>query len=81
MSDSQNSQNRKQGASTDAGEAEVQNAFDEANEQGFFGVTTDPTPNENYTFQGQAKGLPTPETDEKQAAKVLEHQRTLRTGE
>ncbi|MEJ7901904.1 MAG: hypothetical protein WKF63_08640 [Thermomicrobiales bacterium] len=48
----------------------MQQKFDEANEQGYFGVTTDPTPDENYTIQGQSAGKPTPETDPKQAAEV-----------
>jgi hypothetical protein len=68
-------------SSTDAGQAEVQDAFDAANEKGYFGVTTDPTPNENYTLQGAGKGLPTPETDDEQAAKVAAHQRKVARGE
>lgn len=52
-------------------EAEVmQQAEDKAAEQGFRGVDADPTPNENYTVAGVSAGKPTPETDEKQAAKV-----------
>ena len=47
----------------DAGEAEVQATFDEANERGYFGSVPDETPNENYTLQGQGAGKPTPETD------------------
>lgn len=35
----------------------------EAQEKGYHGFVTDPTPNENYTFTGQAKGAPTPETN------------------
>ncbi len=63
MLDNEKKQNQKQAASTDdVGQKEVQDSFDEANEQGFFGVTTDPTPNENYTLQGN--DLPTPETDD-----------------
>jgi hypothetical protein len=54
----------------DAGQAEVQDTFDEANEQGFFGTKVDSTPDENYTLQGVTSGKPTPETDEKQAQKA-----------
>ena len=46
----------------DAGQAEVQAKFDEANEKGYFGTTPDETPNENYTLKGVAAGKPTPET-------------------
>ena len=41
-----------------------------AQEQGFVGDEVDPTPNENYTVAGVTSGKPTPETDEKAAAKV-----------
>lgn len=61
----------------DAGQAEVQETVDQENDQGFVGVTTDPTPNENYTVAGVTAGKPTPETDPKQAAKVREHQANL----
>lgn len=47
----------------DAGQAEVQKNFDEANEKGYFGETPDDTPNENYTLQGVTSGKPTPETE------------------
>lgn len=59
----------------DAGQAEVQKNVDEETEQGFVGVEVDPTPNENYTVAGVTSGKPTPETDEKAAAKVNEVQR------
>ncbi len=61
--------NRK---SDDAGQAEVQQNFDEANEKGYFGEVPDPTPNENYTLQGVASGKPTPETDDKLRQKARE---------
>lgn len=48
----------------------VQQATDKAQEQGFYGVETDPTPNENYTVAGVTEGLPTPETDKDAAAKA-----------
>ena len=48
--------------SADAGQAEVQAKFDEANEKGYFGTTPDDTPNENYTLAGVTSGKPTPET-------------------
>jgi hypothetical protein len=49
---------------------DVQKRFDEANEKGFFGVTTDPTPDEHYTLDGVAAGKPTPETDRESAKKA-----------
>ena len=36
----------------DLGVAEVQKAVDVANEKGYVGVTTDPTPREAYTLSG-----------------------------
>jgi hypothetical protein len=45
----------------DAGQAEVQAKFDEANEKGYFGHTPDETPNENYTLKGVTSDKPTPE--------------------
>lgn len=47
----------------DAGQDEVQRRFDEAAEKGYFGVTPDETPNENYTLGGVIAGKPTPETE------------------
>lgn len=47
------------------GAAEVQHAMDKATEQGFIGVETDDTPNENYTIAGVTSGAPTPETTDK----------------
>ena len=47
----------------DAGQAEVQARFDEAEEKGYFGHTPDDTPNEHYTLSGVIAGLPTPETE------------------
>ena len=41
----------------------VQRATDKAQEQGFFGVEVDPTPNEHYSVAGVVEGKPTPETD------------------
>ena len=79
MSDNEKRQNQKTDASTDVGQKEVQESFDEANEQGFFGITTDPTPNEHYTLQGN--DLPTPETDPKLADKAAAHQRKIARGE
>ncbi len=40
----------------------LQSTLDEETTQGFRGVETDKTPNENYTVAGVTKGLPTPET-------------------
>lgn len=47
------------------GAEEVQHAMDKATEQGFIGVETDDTPNENYTVAGVTSGAPTPETTDK----------------
>ncbi len=49
--------------SADAGQAEVQARFDEANKKGYFGVSPDETPAENYTLKGVTSGKPTPETE------------------
>ncbi len=57
---------------TDAAAKQVQEAVDQETEQGFRGVEVDPTPNENYTLKGVTAGKPTPETDEKAAAKAAE---------
>jgi len=40
-------------------------ALAKEHDQGFSGVETDPTPNENYTVAGVVAGKPTPETDQK----------------
>ncbi|MEW1803205.1 hypothetical protein ACIGO7_35315 [Streptomyces virginiae] len=50
--------------------AAIQKAFDKAQEQGFFGVETDPTPNEHYTVAGVVEGKPTPETNKDAAAEA-----------
>lgn len=57
----------------DIGEAEVQEKVDEENAQGFRGYRTDPTPLENYTVKGVTSGAPTPETDERAAARAAMH--------
>ncbi len=54
---------KQQNATTDSVETQVQQMVDEQTEQGFIGIKSDPTPNENYTIAGVTKGLPTPETD------------------
>ncbi len=56
----------------DIGENEVQAQVDEENARGFRGTRTDPTPLENYTVQGVVAGKPTPETDEKAAARAAQ---------
>jgi len=48
----------------------IQQATDEAEEQGYFGTAVDPTPNENYTLKGVTSGAPTPETDPEYAREV-----------
>jgi hypothetical protein len=50
--------------------AAVQRATDRAQEQGFYGVEVDPTPNEHYTVAGVVDGKPTPETDKDAAAEA-----------
>jgi len=62
----------------DLGADQAQDAMDVETDQGYRGVSPDPTPNHHYTVQGVTKGLPTPETHPEQAAKVAEHRRTLR---
>lgn len=52
----------------DLGSAEVQKKSDKETSQGFAGVETDPTPNENYTVGGVTSGAPTPETNHDAAA-------------
>jgi hypothetical protein len=46
----------------DAGQAEVQERFDQEQEQGYRGAVPDATPNEHYTVEGVTSGKPTPET-------------------
>lgn len=57
-----------------AGLDEVQAKADKETKQGFRGVETDPTPNENYTVDGVLAGKPTPETDRDHAEQVRRHQ-------
>lgn len=54
---------KRTSSADDAGQAEVQKAFDEANKKGYFGEVPDETPNENYTLSGVTSGKPTPETE------------------
>jgi hypothetical protein len=54
---------KKTTAADDAGQAEVQAMFDEANEKGYFGHSPDETPLDNYTLKGVTSGKPTPETE------------------
>jgi hypothetical protein len=53
--------------------AEVQKVADKEAAQGYRGVKTDPTPNENYTVAGVLAGAPTPETDKDHARFVRDH--------
>jgi hypothetical protein len=57
----------------DAGEAEVQARYDQAQEQGYEGVVADPTPNSAYTLGGVVSGEPTPETDAAAARDAEQH--------
>lgn len=65
----------------DLGQAEAQARADVENAQGFQGAKVDPTPNEHYSFNGQAAGLPTPETDDDQAAVAAAHATKVSRGE
>lgn len=56
----------------DEASAAVQADFDAAAEKGYFGVSPDPTPRENYTVAGVVAGKPTPETDEQAKADALD---------
>lgn len=47
----------------DVGGDQVQEAFDKAEEKGFFGQVVDDTPRDNYTLSGAGSGAKTPETD------------------
>lgn len=67
--------------STDAGEAEVQDKFDEANAKGYFGTVPDPTPNSAYSVAGVTSGAPTPETDADAFAAAEAEARDLSTAE
>lgn len=55
-----------------AGQDQVQAKVDEETEQGFRGDKVDPTPDSHYSVAGVTAGKPTPETDEKAAAKADE---------
>ena len=66
MSEKQTTQNQKQAnastsesrtatAKDDAGQAEIQAAWDEANAKGYWGEVPDETPNEDYTVAGVTK--------------------------
>lgn len=57
----------------DAGEAELQERFDQEAEQGYRGIVADPTPNSAYTVGGVTSGEPTPETDGEAARKADQH--------
>lgn len=57
-------------APADTGAAAVEHPADRAQEQGFYGVETDPTPNGHYTVAGVVAGKPTPETDKDAAAEA-----------
>lgn len=48
----------------------IQEATDEAEEKGYFGVAVDPTDNEAYTLKGVTSGASTPESDPEYAREV-----------
>lgn len=60
---------RKEEKTTD----DLQDAVDQAQEQGFVGVKVDPTPDEHYTVAGVTSGKPTPETDAEANAEADAH--------
>lgn len=60
---------RKEEKTTD----DLQDAVDQAQEQGFVGVKVDPTPDEHYTVAGVTSGKPTPETDAEAKAEADAH--------
>ena len=64
MSENEKKSTPKPAASTDVGQDEVQHAFDQASAQGYWGESSDPTPDAHYTVAGVTAGKPTPETDE-----------------
>ena len=55
-----------------AGARELQETFDKANEQGFFGTKVDSTPDKNYSLE-TPPDAPTPETDAALAAEQREN--------
>lgn len=78
MADQDNTQDGTAGTDTEALDNTVQalqKATDEAEKQGFYGTSTDPTPRENYSVAGVTSGKPTPETDEKAAQKAADANR------
>lgn len=58
-------QQQKKPAVKDAGQAEVKSAFEEAQEQGYFGNEVDPTPNKEFSLQS---GPDSPTVAEQRAA-------------
>lgn len=71
----------KAGTSDAHGLDEAQAKIDAEAAQGFRGTKVDPTPNVNYTVPGVAAGLPTPETDDDQAALAEARHRELSRNE
>jgi hypothetical protein len=69
------------GDNGDAGVSQVQQSADEANEKGYYGAETDPTPNSAYTVSGVTSGEGTPETDEDARAAADERADELARGE
>lgn len=64
MAENKNSPKTTASPSTDdLGGAQLKQKFDKAQEQGFFGIEVDETPNEAYTLQGGPAGEGTPEGD------------------
>ena len=64
-----------------AAAAEVQKRVDVETEQGFRGVSADPTPNEHYTVEGVTAGKPTPETDDGAAEAARKHAQSVERGD
>ena len=61
---------RERRQEVDRATEQVQERADEETAQGYRGTVPDPTPNRNYTAEGQAEGAPTPETDPELAREV-----------
>lgn len=73
--------NTDENAAGDGGASQVQDKVDEETAKGYRGTKVDPTPNEHYTFGGQAEGKPTPETHDDQAVEAAAHARRISRGE
>lgn len=62
---------RRSRRGADVGQGHVADVVNEANAQGYYGVTPDATPNEHYTVSGVTSGKPTPETESQGERRAL----------